>query len=627
MSQIYFTMLTPHGESALLNALNGGETIKLSHMAAGDGGGAEYTPTEGQAALLNEVFQTELSDIYIDADNPSWLVCEAYIPADIGGFWIREIAVKDENQETFAVGSYPARYKPVLSDGSAGTALIKFVLKITNEKQIELSVDNSTLFVNQGQLIRLKNRVNSLETTLTDTGETAGSAVQSATLGGAAVAKSGTQLQFPALATAAQGAKADTALQPADMTAHNTSNSAHNDIRQTFLSFLDGLPSYNSATHIITFTRGDGATLNIDLPLEGLAQGLSYDAVTKELVLTAQNGSQIRVSVADLIDVYAGSAGSQIQVTVDSGNIIKATLLNGSIEEAKLATALANKINAKAEQSDLTAHVNSTSNPHSVNKSQLGLGSVADILQYSANNLPPQLALRSITPDIHDWIPYGASGMFAGEGAGIVNTPGADWYRYIGISHSNAAGYITLLAMPLNEHNRFFIKTCISGSWSGWKEFADANDSRLSDARPASDVPAWAKESDPPAQPTQLPMEARQTNGASYGQAYRPIAEYDAKGDGFFYITTQDQGDPVNYRDKYSIAKAYNAVRAESAASADNATVQSLFPNGNSNPGYVAAFDGGYSNAGYTALAELRAALGAVTASDIDTYVFRVNGA
>jgi len=154
MSQRYLTILTPYGQSALLNALNGGETIKLSHMAVGGGGGAEYTPAEGQAALLDEVFQTELSDIYIDADNPNWIVCEAYIPADVGAFWIREIAVKDENLETFAVGSWPEQYKPVLSDGAATSTLLKFILQVSNTECIELAIDNSTLFVTQDQLAR-----------------------------------------------------------------------------------------------------------------------------------------------------------------------------------------------------------------------------------------------------------------------------------------------------------------------------------------------------------------------------------------------------------------------------------------------------------------------------------------
>jgi hypothetical protein len=65
--------------------------------------------------------------------------------------------------------------------------------------------------------------------------------------------------------------------------------------------------------------------------------------------------------------------------------------------------------------------------------------------------------------------------------------------------------------------------------------------------------------------PTQLPMEARTTDGSTYGEAYRVVAEYNTKGDGHFYLTTQDGGDSVNYRDRYSVAKAYFAAHADEA--------------------------------------------------------------
>ncbi len=66
--------------------------------------------------------------------------------------------------------------------------------------------------------------------------------------------------------------------------------------------------------------------------------------------------------------------------------------------------------------------------------------------------------------------------------------------------------------------------------------------------------------------PTQLPMQAKRIDGTPYDKNYRPIAEYNTKGDGYFYITTQDSGDSVNYRDKYSIAKAYIAEKADRAS-------------------------------------------------------------
>ena len=44
----------------------------------------------------------------------------------------------------------------------------------------------------------------------------------------------------------------NSALQPQDMAEHNTSPAAHADIRNTMLTFLDGLPAFDNVNHIIT---------------------------------------------------------------------------------------------------------------------------------------------------------------------------------------------------------------------------------------------------------------------------------------------------------------------------------------------------------------------------------------
>ncbi len=132
------------------------------------------------------------------------------------------------------------------------------------------------------------------------------------------------------------------------VSSHNTSTTAHADIR-AIINNCVGLPTYNSSSHVITFTDKSGATVKIDLPLEGLAQNLEYDAATKEIILTKQDGTQTRISVSDLIDVYTGSTGTHIQVTIGSNNVISAVLRAGTITETQLAAALLSKINGKQD--------------------------------------------------------------------------------------------------------------------------------------------------------------------------------------------------------------------------------------------------------------------------------------
>ena len=89
----YYTLLTALGAAEWSNAQALGKTIALTHLALGDGNGAATTPTEAMTALVREVHRVTISSLSTDPQNPNWLVIEAVIPADIGGFTVREIGL------------------------------------------------------------------------------------------------------------------------------------------------------------------------------------------------------------------------------------------------------------------------------------------------------------------------------------------------------------------------------------------------------------------------------------------------------------------------------------------------------------------------------------------------------
>lgn len=73
-----------------------------------------------------------------------------------------------------------------------------------------------------------------------------------------------------------------------------------------------------------------GAVQTIDLPLESVVVSGSYDAATKEVVLTLEDGSEIRFSVADLVD------GLQTEIT--ETNKLSADLVDDSTTVNKFVT-------------------------------------------------------------------------------------------------------------------------------------------------------------------------------------------------------------------------------------------------------------------------------------------------
>lgn len=122
---------------------------------------------------------------------------------------------------------------------------------------------------------------------------------------------------------------------------HNTSELSHLDLR-SLLGTCVGLPTYNSNTHVITFTTKNGTTLSIDLPIEQIA--LEYNTETKCIEFTNASGTITSIPVEDFIQEYVGSIGDNIQVTIESGNAINCTLLDQSIDITKFTLELQERL-------------------------------------------------------------------------------------------------------------------------------------------------------------------------------------------------------------------------------------------------------------------------------------------
>lgn len=134
---------------------------------------------------------------------------------------------------------------------------------------------------------------------------------------------------------------------------HNTSTTAHIDIRE-LIDKCTTLPTYDPNTYKITFTTNDGATLEIDLPIEEL--GLSYNPETESIEFTNHAGEVESIPVSAFVKEYLGSIGDAIQITIDNNNVIHAVLLNNSINWDNLSKELQEKINNAISLEELEKH-------------------------------------------------------------------------------------------------------------------------------------------------------------------------------------------------------------------------------------------------------------------------------
>lgn len=137
----FFAILTNAGAAKLANAAALGIPLKLAAMAVGDGNGQAVTPNPDATKLVNEKRRAPLNALFADPLNVSQLVAEQIIPETIGGWWIREIGLYDEAGTLIAIANCPDTYKPLLSEGSGRTQVIRMVLIVSDTSAVEIKID------------------------------------------------------------------------------------------------------------------------------------------------------------------------------------------------------------------------------------------------------------------------------------------------------------------------------------------------------------------------------------------------------------------------------------------------------------------------------------------------------
>ena len=148
----YISILTDYGTQALAKALANNQPLRLMQFAVGDGNGQAVTLNANRTALVNEKHRANVSAVSIDPRNNKQIIVELTIPENVGGFFVREMGVFDEQNKLIAYANTPESYKPTLESGSGKIQVLRMVLMVSSSNAVTLSVDNSVIFVTRGQL-------------------------------------------------------------------------------------------------------------------------------------------------------------------------------------------------------------------------------------------------------------------------------------------------------------------------------------------------------------------------------------------------------------------------------------------------------------------------------------------
>lgn len=149
MAEKFYTILTHVGLAKIANSQVTGNKVNLVEMAVGDGNGAYSNPTSNDETLRDEKWRGPIGSVEIDEDNANWIVIETVIPSEIGGFFLREVGLFDEEGDLIAIGKYPETYKPVLDEGSAKDLYIRMIIEVSNASAVTLKVDPTVIIASR----------------------------------------------------------------------------------------------------------------------------------------------------------------------------------------------------------------------------------------------------------------------------------------------------------------------------------------------------------------------------------------------------------------------------------------------------------------------------------------------
>lgn len=103
---------------------------------------------------------------------------------------------------------------------------------------------------------------------------------------------------------------------------------------------------------VITVTRLDNTVFTINIPKNIILQSANFNESTNEIVIIWSDGSESRIPVEGLVDIYTGSDGNIIQISVEN-NIISALVKEGSINRDLLSPDIKTDLNKSHNHSNL----------------------------------------------------------------------------------------------------------------------------------------------------------------------------------------------------------------------------------------------------------------------------------
>lgn len=134
---------TNAGLERLIN-LAPNERLIISQYAVGDGNGTIPTPQKAQTTLVHEVHRANINNCQQDINDKKKYRIEIIIPAEVGGFWIREVGLYASDGVLIGVADHSEYYKPLPAE-MIETKRIVLNAESINADQLEVVISTDAV--------------------------------------------------------------------------------------------------------------------------------------------------------------------------------------------------------------------------------------------------------------------------------------------------------------------------------------------------------------------------------------------------------------------------------------------------------------------------------------------------
>ena len=144
MGKLFYTHLTPAGERKFAAAAVSGEPVNFHEMAVGDGGGILPDPSRIDG-LVNERFRAQVNRVVIADQADNVIRVEMIMMPQVGGFWLREAALYDDEGICLAVANMAPTYKPLLAEGAGRLQSVNMWIAVSKTSDVTIKADPTVI--------------------------------------------------------------------------------------------------------------------------------------------------------------------------------------------------------------------------------------------------------------------------------------------------------------------------------------------------------------------------------------------------------------------------------------------------------------------------------------------------